>query len=485
MSDIAEIEKPKIPGNYSARTQHRWIPAAEGVAAEVTCRETDGQVSRSPHEDVDEIHHRISKFHVSPAQMYSTESGRLFHAGAICIVLVGLPARGKTNLSIGLCRYLRWLGVRANLFHFGDYRREQKRLKPRDEDAAEVRMKLRKVVINDMINFYRNEQGQVAIFDGVNGLSSERLELFEQMKQQNVRTIFIESEVDDPLLLRANINDATNSPDYENWDQQSAVDDYTNRINVVSKGYEPMTEKDVTWIRTENFGRTMLVNQLKHDFLMTKIIFYLMNVNIKSGSVYFARCSNNKLRFKSDPPLDDKGCKYMDKLYNTLLEHFREKGEENGFPQDLEVWTSTRLRTKQAAAIFRDAGLAVKPRPEMTQLNPGDAEGLTDEQLREEYPTDYSQHQKDPYHHRYPRAESYHDLALKLEPLILEAGRVNNDVLIIADETVIRVFYGYLMASSSADIPFMRFPQNEIIKISYNAYANTASRIQIPGVLSD
>lgn len=60
----------------------------------------------------------------SGGKLYDTDSGQLFHAGKIAVCLVGLPARGKTHLSVSLCRYLTWLGLSCKAFHLGDYRRK-------------------------------------------------------------------------------------------------------------------------------------------------------------------------------------------------------------------------------------------------------------------------------------------------------------------------------------------------------------------------
>ena len=69
---------------------------------------------------------------------------------------------------------------------------------------------------------------------------------------------------------------------------------------------------------------------------------------------------------------------------------------------------------------------------------------------------------------------------MRLEPIILELEREQNDLLIIAHESVLRVLYGYLMACNATDIPFLSFPRNEIIEIIPASYSNEATRITIP-----
>jgi 6-phosphofructo-2-kinase/fructose-2,6-biphosphatase 4 len=61
--------------------------------------------------------------------------------------------------------------------------------------------------------------------------------------------------------------------------------------------------------------------------------------------------------------------------------------------------------------------------------------------------------------------QSYHDLAVRLEPIILELEREQNDLLIVAHESVLRVLYGYLMACGARDIPKLQFPRDEIIEV--------------------
>lgn len=67
----------------------------------------------------------------------------------------------------------------------------------------------------------------------------------------------------------------------------------------------------------------------------------------------------------------------------------------------------------------------------------------------------------------------------------MELEREQNDLLIIAHESVLRVLYGYLMACNATDIPALSFPRDEIIEVIPASYNNEATRIKIPGIHED
>lgn len=101
-------------------------------------------------------------------------------------------------------------------------------------------------------------------------------------------------------------------------------------------------------------------------------------------------------------------------------------------------------------------GYKVVERQQMYELNPGDIDGLTPSEIKLRYPEEFAIALKEPYSHRYPRAESYHDLSVRLEPVILELEREPADVLLIGHASVIRCLMAYLQVSL-IDILYERF----------------------------
>lgn len=82
-----------------------------------------------------------------------------------------------------------------------------------------------------------------------------------------------------------------------------------------------------------------------------------------------------------------------------------DQGESDAVLKPLTVWTSTRLRTVETAKYLHEKGYAVRQRSQLSQLNPGVCEKMSEQSIRQEFPDEVAKHEIDPYHHRYPRAE--------------------------------------------------------------------------------
>ena len=103
---------------------------------------------------------------------------------------------------------------------------------------------------------------------------------------------------------------------------------------------------------------------------------------------------------------------YAKQMSKTLLHHreserqaLMDRGGPDSPLKPLTIWTSTRRRTVETADYLFQAGYRVRQRSQMSQLNPGVCEKMSERRIRAEYPDEVAKHEADPYHHRYPRAE--------------------------------------------------------------------------------
>lgn len=209
---------------------------------------------------VDAIHDLPENVEMAPAQLYSTESGRLFHSGRIAIATVGLPARGKTHVSVALARYLRWLGVKTRIFHLGDYRRatvgpgtdvpDDYFFVNASASSVLLRQKILKKCREDIYRFFNHENGQIAIYDAVNALSAGRRSLAKEFAKHDVETLFIESSCDDERIIEENVRSVKiSSPDYVGWHPADAVKHYLARMSAKIPHFETMDEPDLNFIK--------------------------------------------------------------------------------------------------------------------------------------------------------------------------------------------------------------------------------------------
>ncbi|KAG0341089.1 hypothetical protein BG004_006156 [Podila humilis] len=435
-----------------------------------------------------------------PGQLYKTESGRLFHAGAIAIIFVGLPARGKTHISRSLGRYLRWLGVPTKVFSVGNYRRQiigvevtNDFFSPAANKAtADLRLKIANACLDDMVQWFAGG-GQVGILDGSNTTEERRKELVTRFTQFNITPLFIETICDNPTIIDANIRSVkVSSPDYVGWKDTDAVEDFKRRIDNHVPFYTTISDLSLSFVKLINVGERIIVNNV-HGFLQSKVVYYLMNLHISPRKIYFARngVSLNEQSYRADAPLAPAGHRYAENLKNFLLSLRENQGltsPSSTTPEaarQLTVWTSSRKRSFQTAAHFLDhEEIVVRQRSVLAERNPGVCDQMTPQEIEEKYPDECERAKNDPYRHRFPRAESYYDLANRLEKVILELEREKNDVLIVAHESVIKCLYGYLFGLSERDIPSLVIPEGVLLELMPTAYKTEETRHVIPDTVA-
>ena len=103
--------------------------------------------------------------------------------------------------------------------------------------------------------------------------------------------------------------------------------------------------------------------------------------------------------------------------------------------------------------------------------------------IADQYPEDFKARDDDKYNYRYRGGESYRDVVIRLEPIIMELERGEN-IIIVTHQAVLRCIYAYYMNVPQEQSPWMEVPLHTLIKLTPKAYGTQEERFRanIPAV---
>ncbi|CAH8391644.1 unnamed protein product [Eruca vesicaria subsp. sativa] len=386
----------------------------------------------------------------------------------LAIVLVGLPARGKTFTAAKLTRYLRWLGHDTKHFNVGKYRRLKHGVnqcadffRADNQEGVEARTEVAALAMEDMITWMQ-DGGQVGIFDATNSTRVRR-NMLMKMAEGKCKIIFLETLCNDERIIERNIRlKIQQSPDYEEvTDFEAGVKDFRDRLANYERVYEPVEEGSYIKMidMVSGNGGQIQVNNIS-GYLPGRIVFFLVNTHLTPRPILLTRhgesMDNVRGRTGGDSVISESG-----KIYAKKLANFVEKRLKN--EKAASIWTSTLQRTILTAGPI--VGFPKVQWRALDEINSGVCDGMTYEEIKKNMPEEYESRLKDKLRYRYPRGESYLDVIQRLEPVIIELERQRAPVVVISHQAVLRALYSYFADRPLKEIPQMEMPLHTIIEI--------------------
>ena len=267
----------------------------------------------------------------------------------LVIVMVGLPARGKSYVTKKLCRYLNWQQHGAKIFNVGNTRRqadqkvgpairplpdtseeaqrrayqEAKALEDEENGAplhhehkkstdtqhsaeffspdniqtSMLREKWAMDTLDQLLDYVLNENGSVGILDATNTTIARRKKVLQRIKERTngrLKVLFLESICTRSEIIDANIRLKLSGPDYKDMDPEVAINDFVERLHNYEKVYQTIgpeeenSDEDFQYIKMIDVGRKVVCYNIT-GFLAGQAVFFLLNFNLSDRQLWITR----------------------------------------------------------------------------------------------------------------------------------------------------------------------------------------------------
>lgn len=306
----------------------------------------------------------------------------------LIIVMVGLPARGKSYITNKLTRYLNWLQHDCRVFNVGNTRRMDKNnvlgpakrplpdtntplphsgrspelmplsptshsadfFNPKNSNSTELREKWAMDTLDSLLNWVIDGSGSVGILDATNSTKKRRYKVLKRIQERSngeLKVLFLESICSDPTILDTNIRLKLSGPDYKDMDPELALKDFIGRLQNYESAYETIDESEESipgfqYVKMIDVGKKVVSYNIQ-GFLASQTIYFLLNFNLCERQIWLTRhgesIDNLSGRIGGDSALTKRGqrfAKSLSRFLNYQRQVFRKKQLEN-FSSRLEL----------------------------------------------------------------------------------------------------------------------------------------------------
>jgi broad specificity phosphatase PhoE/predicted kinase len=383
------------------------------------------------------------------------------------IVMMGLPARGKSTLVVRLRDAFRRDCIPTRIFNNGNIRRMHRPLQetslsefyhPQNAAAAEARNGFAKINMK-MAKAYLRNAGQVAILDATNA-SRERRQMIEEFLD-DYPILFIECINDDEEILSLNIMEKIKLSDFSHLTRPRAKAEFIKRINYYIMVYVPLAVER-NYVRLDSLHNKIL--EEKHtdsislyprirDYLVTDVVKNLFLIRHTETRYNIAN------RIGGNPSLTPKGVAQAQSLGRFF--------QKLALPY---IFTSSKKRTMQTAQLIarEQNNCTIIPIKEFDEIDAGICEGMTYGNIEKKMPQIFQGREADKYHYAYPHGESYEIMKPRVEVGIKKAFHLNRhsgNIMIIGHQAVNRMILSHFLYRREEDVPYIYIPQDRFYHI--------------------
>lgn len=383
------------------------------------------------------------------------------------IVMVGLPARGKTIIAENLKENLVKDGIKTKTFNNGDLRRKLSThntsyaefYNPGNKEGSEFREKVAIINIRRAKD-YLKKTGHIAILDATN-VTSDRREMTRLMLADHP-ILFVECINEDEDILEASILGKIDQPEFREMEKGEAIEDFKKRISYYASIYEPLKKDAINFVKLDSLNNRIIEEDIAEDipyydrirdFVVTDRVknLYL----IRHGETYF----NLENRIGGDSDLTEHGREQA----NALAVYFQKKK----IPL---IFTSMKKRTVQTAEPIRELQekCTIIPIEEFNEIDAGVCECMSYKEIREKMPQVYLQRKRHKYNYIYENGEGYVSMKKRVDKGIKKALYLSGDfknIMIIGHRGVNRMILSNFLYRRKEDVPYVYIPQDKFYHI--------------------